>query len=224
MRSNKEEKRRQALQERRAARERRIEESISIWEREIVPDWTVVHRDPQLRRLWWQGIPTKLRAPMWQAAIGNPLALSKGMLRGALRAQRAHSLPDSFKTCLSRAKRALASGSFPTTVLGMLEDDIATTLPSIHLFTPEKGPLYQDLKDILCAWVVARSDEGLGYVLGVAKIAAMILLNMPSQQGFIVLRNLLERHCLRSFYGGMSSKDDVSETPLCMFLALTSGV
>ncbi|RDX51867.1 RabGAP/TBC [Lentinus brumalis] len=188
-----EEKRRQALQERRAARERRIEESISIWEREIVPDWTVVHRDPQLRRLWWQGIPTKLRAPMWQAAIGNPLALSK----------------DSFKTCLSRAKRALASGSFPTTVLGMLEDDIATTLPSIHLFTPEKGPLYQDLKDILCAWVVARSDEGLGYVLGVAKIAAMILLNMPSQQGFIVLRNLLERHCLRSFYGGMSSKDDV---------------
>ncbi|RPD65138.1 hypothetical protein L227DRAFT_495150 [Lentinus tigrinus ALCF2SS1-6] len=188
-----EEKRRKALQERRLARERRIEESFGIWEREIVPDWTVVHRDPQLRRLWWQGIPTKLRAPMWQAAVGNPLALSK----------------DSFKTCLSRAKRALASGSFPTTVLGMLEDDIATTLPSIHLFAPEKGPLYQDLKDMLCAWVVARSDEGLGYVVGVAKIAAMILLNMPSQQGFIVMRNLLERHCLRSFYGGMASKDDV---------------
>ena len=92
----------------------------------------------------------------------------------------------------------------------MLEDDIATTLPSIHLFTPGKGPLYQDLQDMLCAWVVARSDEGLGYVTGIAKIAAMILLNMPPQQGFIVMRNLLERHCLRSFYGGMASKDDVS--------------
>lgn len=205
-----EEKRRKALQERRLARERRIEESLGIWEREIVPDWTVVHRDSHLRRLWWQGIPTKLRAPMWQAAVGNPLALSKGMLVEPLRARSTHVILDSFKTCISRAKRALASGSFPTTVLGMIEDDIATTLPSIHLFTPEKGPLYQDLKDMLCAWVVARSDEGLGYVVGVAKIAAMILLNMPPQQGFIVMRNLLERHCLRSFYGGMASKDDVS--------------
>ncbi|KAI0673696.1 rab-GTPase-TBC domain-containing protein [Trametes maxima] len=191
-----EEKRRRALQERRLARERRIEESIGIWEREVVPDWTVVHRNPNLRRLWWQGIPTKLRAPMWQAAVGNALALSK----------------DSFKTCLSRAKRALASGSFPTTVLSLLEDDIRTTLPSIHLFAPERGPLYQDLRDMLCAWVVARSDEGLGYVVGVAKVAAMILLNMPPAPGFVVLRNLLERHCLRSFYGGMASKDDLTFT------------
>ncbi|KAI8995287.1 RabGAP/TBC [Trametes punicea] len=188
-----EEKRRKALQERRLARERRIEESIHIWEREILPDWTVVHRNPNLRRLWWQGIPTKLRAPMWQAAVGNALVLSK----------------DAYKTCLSRAKRALASGSFPTTVLSLLEEDIRTTLPSIHLFVPEKGPLYQDLRDLLCAWVVARSDEGLGYVVGVAKVGAMILLNMSPDQGFIVLRNLLERHCMRSFYGGMATKDDV---------------
>ncbi|KAH9913326.1 RabGAP/TBC [Epithele typhae] len=188
-----EEKRRKALRERRLAREKRIEDSIGQWEREIVPDWTVVHRSSHLRRLWWQGIPTKLRASMWQAAIGNPLALSK----------------DSFKTCLSRAKRALASGSFPTTVLNLLENDIRTTLPSVHLFAPETGPLYQDLRDMLCAWVVSRSDEGLGYVVGVAKIAAMILINMAPMQGFIALRNLLERHCLRSFYGGMSSKDDV---------------
>ncbi|KAI9068695.1 RabGAP/TBC [Trametes sanguinea] len=188
-----EEKRRKALQDRRLARERRIEDSLHIWEREIVPDWTVVHRNPNLRRLWWQGIPTKLRAPMWQAAVGNSLVLSK----------------DSYKTCLSRARRALASGSFPTTVLSLLEDDIRTTLPSIHLFMPEKGPMYQDLRDMLCAWVVSRSDEGLGYVVGIAKIAAMILLNMSADQGFIVLRNLLERHCLRSFYGGMATKDDV---------------
>ncbi len=63
---------------------------------------------------------------------------------------------------------------------------------------------------MLCAWVVSRSDEGLGYVVGVARIAAMVLINMSPNQGFIVLRNLLERHCLRSFYGGMGSKDDVS--------------
>jgi len=116
---------------------------------------------------------------------------------------------DVFKKCMSRANRALSAGSFPKPVLDLIEEDIASTLPSLHLFAPERGPLYQDLKDMLCAWVVARSDEGLGYVKGVAKIAAMILLNMASSPGFIVLRNLLERHCLRSFYGSETSKADV---------------
>lgn len=120
---------------------------------------------------------------------------------------------EAFKTCLARANRALSSGTFPTTVLGLIEDDIMGTLPSLHLFKPETGPLYQDLKDMLCAWVVARSDEGLGYVPGIAKIAAMILLNMNPAPGFVLMRNLLERHCMRSFYGGLGSKDDVSNLP-----------
>lgn len=63
----------------------------------------------------------------------------------------------------------------------------------------------------MCAWVVSRSDEGLGYSPGAAKIAAMLLLNMPIPQGFIVMRNLLERHCMRSFYGGEGTKDDVGK-------------
>ena len=111
---------------------------------------------------------------------------------------------------MARANRALSAGTFPTTVLGLIEDDIKVTLPTLHLFKPGTGPLYQDLKDMLCAWVVSRSDEGLGYVFGVAKIAAMILLNMNPAPGFILMRNLLERHCMRSFYGGLASKDDVS--------------
>lgn len=61
-------------------RERHIEASIEIWEKEIVPDWRVVYKNPQLRKLWWRGIPTKLRASMWEKAVGNPLALGKGTL------------------------------------------------------------------------------------------------------------------------------------------------
>jgi len=75
-----EEKRCKALQERRLARELQIEQSVHVWEKEIVPDWRVVHRDPSLRRLWWDGIPTKLRASMWERAAGNGLTLSKGTL------------------------------------------------------------------------------------------------------------------------------------------------
>jgi TBC1 domain family member 14 len=70
--------------------------------------------------------------------------------------------------------------------------------------------MYAELKDMLYAWVVSRSDEGLGYVHGTAKVAAMILLNVPAGPGFIVMKNLLERHCMRSFYGGLSTKNDVS--------------
>lgn len=116
---------------------------------------------------------------------------------------------DHYRTCISRAKRALTSGVFPQHILDLIEEDVATTLPAVHIFNKENGPLYQDLKDMLCAWVVSRSDEGLGYAMGAAKIAAMLLINLPAQQAFIVMRNLLERHCMRSFYGGERSKDDV---------------
>jgi TBC1 domain family member 14 len=72
--------------------------------------------------------------------------------------------------------------------------------------------MYEELKDMLYAWVVSRSDEGLGYVQGTARIAAMILINMSAGPGFIVMKNLLERHCMRSFYGGLSTKDDVGSS------------
>jgi len=49
----------------------------------------------------------------------------------------------------------------------------------------------------------------LGYTFGAAKIAAMMLINLPNQQAFIVMRNLLERHCMRSFFGGDRAKEDV---------------
>lgn len=117
---------------------------------------------------------------------------------------------DSYRSCLARAKRALSSGVFPEETLQAIEDDILVTLPALHIFHPESGPLYQDLKDLLCAWVVSRADEGLGYTLGTSRIAAMILINMSAPQGFVVMRNLLERHCLRSFYGGTNTKEDVS--------------
>jgi TBC1 domain family member 14 len=121
-------------------------------------------------------------------------------------------LVDTYRICLARAKRALAAGTFPTTSIGLIEQDVESTLPSLHIFHPHSGPMYEELKDMLYAWVVSRSDEGLGYVQGTARIAAMILLNMSAGPGFIVMKNLLERHCMRSFYGGLSTKDDVSPT------------
>lgn len=103
----------------------------------------------------------------------------------------------------------LSSNSFPTSTLNLIDQDIESTLPNLRIFSLNTGPLHHDLKELLCAWVIARTDEGLGYVTGASKIAAMFLLNMSPPSAFVAMRNLLERHCLRSFYGGISSKDDV---------------
>ena len=51
-------------------------------------------------------------------------------------------------------------------------------------------------------------------VVGASRIGAMLLINMGVSQAFIAMRNLLDRHCLRSFYGGPSAKEDVRLTSL----------
>ncbi|KAG8930374.1 hypothetical protein FRC02_004291 [Tulasnella sp. 418] len=144
------EQRKKEQQNRRLAREMAVDASLHIWEREVLPDWKAAIRNPKLRKLWWKGIPTKIRGQVWGLTLGNELSLSK----------------EAYKSCLARAKRAIAINSFPEDSMREIEEDIRGTLPALHLFHPETGPMYEDLKSILCAWLVARSDEGLGYVSG----------------------------------------------------------
>jgi hypothetical protein len=51
-------------------------------------------------------------------------------------------------------------------------------------------------------------------VVGASRVGAMLMINMAVPQAFIAMRNLLDRHCLRSFYGGPSAKEDVSPESL----------
>ena len=160
-------RKRQIQQERRASKESAVNDVIGIWEREVIPDWRVAVRNPELRKLWWKGIPTKLRGGLWFQVVGNGLALSKGTPHTFIRSLAyidPKILADTFKTCKSRAQRAITSKIFPGDVIEEIEEDIKGTLPTLHIFHPVHGPMYQDLKDLLCAWTVARSDEGLGYV------------------------------------------------------------
>jgi len=189
-----EQTRREELQARRLARELTIEANTSLWEKAILPNWKKAVRDPILRKLWWDGVPTKLRSVVWERAVGNGLALHK----------------DTYASSLARARSLLAAQRFPAAALSVMEMDIDTTLPQLHIFNRLTGPLHDDLHNLLCAWIVCRAEEGLGYVDGTAKIGAMLLLNLTGPaQAFVVMRNLLERNCMRAFYGGASSRDDV---------------
>lgn len=53
-----------------------------------------------------------------------------------------------------------------------------------------------------------------------SNVAAMFLINLPAEQAFIAMRNMLERHCMRSFVGGAGAKDDVCE--IISFLVVLS--
>ena len=122
------------------------------------------------------GVPTKLRSTVWERAVGNGLALSKGMIYLCVYLTTCLTpivCPDTYVSTLSRAKNLIASKRFPTTAISLLESDIASTLPQLHIFHSATGPLYQDLRNLLCAWVVSRADEGLGYVEGAAKVRIM---------------------------------------------------
>ncbi|CCA67166.1 hypothetical protein PIIN_00998 [Serendipita indica DSM 11827] len=184
-----EEKRKQELARKRQARERMIEESMPIWQNEIMPNFRKVRRDLNLRRIWWRGIPPKLRGDLWEKAIGNPLQMSKDM----------------YRSCSARAQRAILRGTFPTNALESIEKDMDSTLPTLHLFHRETGVMREDLRDLMLAWMVAS----LCKTMGAARIGAMLLLNIPLPNTFLAMRNLMDRHCLRSLYGGPNAQDDV---------------
>jgi len=51
-----------------------MEESLQTWESRIMHDIHAATRDKKLRKLWWDGVPPKLRGRVWAATVGNPLA------------------------------------------------------------------------------------------------------------------------------------------------------
>ncbi|KAF8522863.1 hypothetical protein JB92DRAFT_3110450 [Gautieria morchelliformis] len=72
-----EQRRREELEARRLAREFSVENTW-LWERAVVPDWKKAMKDPNLRKLWWNGMPISSLSLLLERAIGNGLAFSKG--------------------------------------------------------------------------------------------------------------------------------------------------
>lgn len=108
-------------------------------------------------------------------------------------------MPDAYNMYLKRAKRAIDNGRFPPDIQNQMEEDLDNTLPILHVF--QKGsPVRDDLRDLVSAWVVYRSDEGLGYAPYITCLAAMFILVSPPQEAFLSLCNLLARPCMHAFF------------------------
>lgn len=70
---------------------------------------------------------------------------------------------DAYRSYVARANKAISSGRFPQDTLDAIERDMSATLPQTKMFVAA-SPMRMDLQELLTAWVVYRSDDGLGYV------------------------------------------------------------
>ncbi|WWC73596.1 uncharacterized protein I206_107568 [Kwoniella pini CBS 10737] len=192
--SREHEKQLQKLKEiKRLEKEKKLAIVTPKWESLLHGEFSVgkVQNDSNLRKLWFDGIPSHLRGKAWSLAIGNPLAVSR----------------DAYKSYVTRSEKAQKSGRFPQDILDRMELDIDKTLPTLRLFH-RGSPLRDDLKELICAWVVYRSDDGQGYAPYISHLSAMFLLVSPPSEAFISLINLLSRPCLRAFYSEISDEID----------------
>lgn len=70
---------------RRLEKEKKLAMSVHTWEKLLAEGEAGIARirkgkSPESRTMWFEGIPGYLRGKAWSLAIGNPLALSKGIL------------------------------------------------------------------------------------------------------------------------------------------------
>jgi hypothetical protein len=126
------------------------------------------------RKMWWNGIPPRLRGQVWLKAIGNDLEVSS----------------TTYTVALEKANKMKSEHIIQGT---------KDVWPELKMFAPEQ-PMHQDLIEICLAYSTYRPDiSGVFSQMGIQHIAALLLLNLPSQDAFIALSNLLNRALPLSF-------------------------
>jgi hypothetical protein len=128
------------------------------------------------RKMWWNGIPPRLRGQVWTKAIGNDLEVT----------------PTTYKIAL---EKALSQRHRYTQIIS----STSNVFPELKVFAPEQ-PMYQDLINICLAYSTYRPDISHDFTnTGIQHIAALLLLNLPGPEAFIVLCNMLNRALPLSF-------------------------
>tara|TARA_R110002003_G_scaffold97_36_gene8049 strand:- start:56235 stop:57065 length:831 start_codon:yes stop_codon:yes gene_type:complete len=143
------------------------------------------------RKMWWNGIPPRLRGPVWQKAIGNDLEVSE----------------TTYNIALEKAQREIKQLGYEA--LGgryaQIVEGCRSVWPELKMFgaktsqeTDDEQPFHQDLVHVCLAYSTYRSDIS-HQNSGIHHIAALLLLNLPAPQAFITLSNLLNRPLPLSF-------------------------
>lgn len=136
------------------------------------------------RKMWWNGIPPRLRGEVWKKAIGNDLEVTEA----------------TFKIALEKAQREIKQRGHEALEgrYTQILESTGSVFEDLKMFAPNQ-PLHTDLVDVLLAYSTYRPDISHAGPNGIQHIAALLLLNFPAPEAFITLSNLLNRPLPLSF-------------------------
>ncbi|KAF1838332.1 hypothetical protein BDW02DRAFT_542126 [Decorospora gaudefroyi] len=185
----------QRAQDEALAREKATRIKAEYWSSLLLPNWATEMTNPELRashrKMWWNGIPPRLRGQVWQRAIGNDLEVTEATYDIALEKAR--------KEIKAHGSEAL-NGRYAYIV-----ESTQAVFPELKMFAArtsqtadDEQPLHRDLVDVCLAYSTYRPDIPHSS-FDIHHIAALFLLNLPAPQAFITLSNLLNRSLPLSF-------------------------
>lgn len=176
----------QRAQDEALAREKATRIKAEYWSTLLLPNWATEMTNAELRashrKMWWNGIPPRLRGQVWQKAVGNDLEVTSTTYTIALEKSQRE---------IARLGHDALSGRYAQII-----ESTKSVFPELKMFAPSQ-PLHTDLVDVLLAYSNYRPDITLPD--GTAHIAALLLLNLPAPDSFITLSNLLNRAVPLSF-------------------------
>ncbi|XP_033102695.1 TBC1 domain family member 14-like [Anneissia japonica] len=171
--------------------DQKVHNSLTVWNKDILPNFESVKHQKKTKELWWNGVPPSVRGKVWIMAVGNDLNIT-------------HELFEIFK---DRAKDTLKLFKEPDAEkvhkasreasMELIKLDVSRTFPHLCIFQ-KGGPYYDMLHSILGAYACYRPD--VGYVQGMSFIAAVFLLNLEPPDAFICFSNLMNKPCQMAFF------------------------
>lgn len=92
----------------------------------------------------------------------------------------------------------------------MIRRDIARTYPEVDFFKEKDGPGQEALFNVIKAY--SLHDREVGYCQGSGFIVGLLLMQMPEEEAFAVLVQIMQQHRMRDMF-----KPSMSELGLCMY-------
>ncbi|XP_067639407.1 ecotropic viral integration site 5 ortholog isoform X3 [Eurosta solidaginis] len=151
----------------------------------ILSDWegALKRKNPCVRDLVRRGIPHHFRAIVWQQLCGATDTDKK-------------QYADYIKATSACEK--------------VIRRDIARTYPEVDFFKEKDGPGQEALFNVIKAY--SLHDREVGYCQGSGFIVGLLLMQMPEEEAFAVLVQIMQQHRMRDMF-----KPSMSELGLCMY-------
>jgi len=190
---------------------------MSTWENVILPNWETKKNETATVRLWWYGLPPRVRGVVWFNILNTNVArekyeeylkhaqavkefinkedierkkeyMNQFQPRSKIEDNLTSNETEQVEQCLFKGKEKSVS---------VIVLDLPRTFPGLSFFQPG-GPCHDQLKNVLEAFVCSRVD--LGYVQGMSYVAALLLLFMDEFEAFQSICGLFQREIFSTFY------------------------